>query len=105
MLPMFTSGGRPNQTIAKLTRSSKSRQSRLSTPRRTDVIEHLSELSLLPAIYFVFSRKGCDQTASAIANSRLALTTSEERLEIRSIVARRTAHLDDDDLAVLGFDG
>ena len=105
MVPMFTTGGRPNQMISKLTRPSKSKHRRLSTPRRTEVIEHLSEHSLLPVIYFVFSRKGCDQTAAEVANSSLALTTSEERREIRATVARRTAHLEEQDLAVLGFAG
>ncbi len=105
LLPMFTSDGRPNKTVSKLTRPSRSKHSRLSTPRRADIIEYLAADSLLPVIYFVFSRKGCNQTAAMVANSSLALTTTEERREIRSIVEHRTGHLGEQDLAVLGYSG
>lgn len=105
MLPMFSQDGRANRAISKLTRTSKSRHNRLSTPRRTDVVEHLASERLLPAIFFVFSRKGCDQTAAQVANSTLTLTDREERSEIRTIVERRTAHLGTQDLAVLGYPG
>ena len=103
MLPMFGRNGRPNDTISKLTRSNRNRHARLGTPRRTAVVEHLADEGLLPAIYFVFSRNGCDQTAQHVAQSSLRLTTSEERAEIRRIVERRTAHLAPQDLAVLGY--
>jgi ATP-dependent RNA helicase HelY len=103
MLPMFGKNGRPNETITKLTKSSRNRHARLGTPRRTAVIEHLADEGLLPAIYFVFSRKGCDQMAQQIAHSPLSLTTAAERREIAAIVERRTAHLEPDDLAVLGY--
>jgi ATP-dependent RNA helicase HelY len=105
MLPMFGSNGKPNNTISKLTRSSRNRHARLGIPRRTAVIEHLAEEGLLPAIYFVFSRKGCDQTAQLVAQSSLNLTSADERREIRSIVETRTAHLSPQDLAVLGYSG
>jgi ATP-dependent RNA helicase HelY len=68
------------------------------------VVEHLSNEGLLPAIYFVFSRKGCDQLARQIAQAGFALTNSEEREEIRAVIDRRTVDLDKTDLAVLGFD-
>jgi ATP-dependent RNA helicase HelY len=103
MLPMFGRNGRPNDTISKLTRSSRNRHARLGTPRRTAVIEHLADEHLLPAIYFVFSRNGCDQTAQHVAQSSLRLTTSDERDQIRRVVERRTAHLAPQDLAVLGY--
>jgi len=103
MLPMFGRNGRPNDRITKLTRSNRNRHARLGTPRRTAVVEHLADEGLLPAIYFVFSRKGCDQTAQQVAHSSLTLTTADERSEIRRIVERRTAHLSPQDLAVLGY--
>jgi len=105
MQPMFTSGGRPNPGLVKLTRSEKSRHRRLSSPQRTAVVEHLAAEGLLPAIYFLFSRKGCDQVAKQIATGGFSLTDSTERAEIRAVIGRRTAHLDTQDLAVLGFDG
>ena len=75
MLPMFDRNGRPNHTITKLTRSSRNRHARLGTPRRTAVVEHLADDGLLPVIYFVFSRNGCDQTAQQVARSAMTLTT------------------------------
>lgn len=105
MMPMFGSGGRPNGTITKITQSQGSRHRRLSTPRRVEIVEELNSASLLPAIYFVFSRKGCEQTAREVAHSTLRLTDSAERTEIRRIVAERTAHVPEHDLAVLGYEG
>ena len=67
MLDVFTRGGRTNPTISKLLGRSKGRFQRFTTPRRTDVIEALESDHLLPVIYFVFSRKGCDAAAAQIA--------------------------------------
>lgn len=105
MVPMFGSSGRPNNTITKITQSSGNRHRRLSTPRRTEIVEELDAASLLPAIYFVFSRKGCEQTAREVAHSTLRLTNTAERAEIRRVVKERTAHVPEHDLAVLGYDG
>jgi ATP-dependent RNA helicase HelY len=105
MLDVFTRGGRTNPTISKLLGRSKGRFQRFATPRRTDVIESLERDHLLPVIYFVFSRKGCDAAAAQIASSGLGLTTESERDQIRAIVNDHVAHLGPDDLAVLGFGG
>ncbi len=103
MLPIFGKNGRPNGAIRKMLASGRSRERRLSTPRRVPVVQYLDTCGLLPCIYFVFSRKGCDQTAQEVGNAGLKLTTPEEMLEIRSIVERRVGHLSSSDLAVLGY--
>jgi ATP-dependent RNA helicase HelY len=104
MLPVFARNGRPNPTISKLLARSRGRRQRFSTPRRVDVVRDLADEGLLPAIYFVFSRKGCDQTAEQVASAGLQLTTADERVEIRSVIARHVAHLSETDLVVLGHD-
>jgi ATP-dependent RNA helicase HelY len=104
MLPVFARNGRPNPTVTKLLSRSRGRRQRFSTPRRVEVVRELADDALLPAIYFVFSRKGCDQTAEQIAGAGFDLTTSDERAEIRAIAARHVAHLSEADLAVLGHD-
>ena len=104
MLDVFTRGGRTNPTISKLLGRSKGRFQRFVTPRRTDVIESLEDDHLLPAIYFIFSRKGCDAAAAQVASSGLGLTSKSERDEIREIVNEHVAHLSPDDLTVLGFE-
>jgi ATP-dependent RNA helicase HelY len=104
MLPVFGSNGRPNTAIAKLLGRSSSRYRRFSTPRRTEVAAYLRGAGLLPVIYFVFSRKGCDQAAEQVAAAGLELTDTNDRRRIAAIIERHVAHLSPDDLSVLGFE-
>ena len=77
---------------------------RLFTPRRPEVIEMLDERDMLPALYFIFSRVGCEEAVAACLDAGLRLTTPDERIRIRAIVDEHTAALSDDDLDVLGYD-
>jgi len=77
---------------------------RWGTPRRAEVVEHLEGSGLLPAIVFIFSRKGCDEAARAVFEEGRRLTTSQERDRIRAIAEHHLRHLDDGDLAVLDHD-
>jgi ATP-dependent RNA helicase HelY len=104
MAPVFGKSGRANGAIRKMLASSKGRHRRFSAPRRVAVVKELDEQGLVPCIYFVFSRKGCDQTAQEIANADFGFTTSDERKEIRSIAERHVAHLSVEDLTVLGYE-
>ncbi|RZI90501.1 MAG: DEAD/DEAH box helicase, partial [Microbacterium sp.] len=70
---------------------------------RPEVVELLRRANLLPAIFFIFSRAGCDGAVQQVRRSGLRLTSREERDEIRQIVDERTRTLHDEDLAVLGF--
>jgi ATP-dependent RNA helicase HelY len=63
----------------------------------------LDDHSMLPAIYFVFSRVGCDNAVRDVLFSDTVLTTVEERKEIRDAIDARTSHLSGDDLESLGF--
>ncbi len=78
--------------------------SRHLVPRRDATIERLSAENLLPAIYFIFSRQGCDTAVGQLANSGLALTSPAERRALAEIAARHTAGLGPDDLAALEYD-
>jgi ATP-dependent RNA helicase HelY len=73
-------------------------------PRRDATIERLEAEGLLPAIYFIFSRQGCDTAVGQLLNSGLRLTTGGQRAQLREIAQRHTAGLSDADLAVLGYD-
>src|SRR5437762_535053 len=44
-------------------------------PRREEVVEVLAQSDMLPAIYFVFSRAGCDRSVQWLRESGLRLTT------------------------------
>ena len=76
---------------------------RIERMDRPDVVGLLGRANLLPAIFFIFSRVGCDAAVQQVRRSGLRLTTPEERDEIRAIVERRTHALAQEDLAVLGF--
>lgn len=70
---------------------------------RPEVVELLARSNLLPAIFFIFSRAGCDGAVQQVRRARVRLTSQEERSEIRAIVEERTRTLLDEDLAVLGY--
>jgi ATP-dependent RNA helicase HelY len=106
LLPTFvTRDGRtrPNGRIEHMLGLEKGGRKRFATPHRTEVIERLAGEGMLPAIYFIFSRAGCDAAAMRLVDSGIRLTDREERSAIREIVDERTAHLQDSDLEVLGF--
>ncbi|MDH3518359.1 MAG: RNA helicase, partial [Acidimicrobiia bacterium] len=73
------------------------------TPRRIETVERLGAEGMLPAIYFIFSRAGCDAAAIALAESGVRLVDSSNRSIIRRIAEERTAHLSDRDLDALDF--
>ncbi|MEY4451735.1 MAG: hypothetical protein RLZZ380_856 [Actinomycetota bacterium] len=73
---------------------------KLSKP---ETIELLRDANLLPAIFFIFSRAGCDAAVKSCQYSDLGLTTKEEREEIRQIVEERCASIADEDLSTLGY--
>jgi ATP-dependent RNA helicase HelY len=79
-------------------------RSRFYTPRRVETIERLTSESLLPVIYFIFSRKGCDEAVRQCFDAGVRVTQPEDRVRIRQLVEARTASLSDADLDVLGYD-
>lgn len=83
----------------------KSRQrARWSTPHRLDIIDMLEKKGLLPTIWFVFSRKGCDEAADALARSGARFTNREQAREMRALAEDHLASLDESDLRLLNAD-
>ncbi|GAA0994875.1 DEAD/DEAH box helicase [Subtercola frigoramans] len=70
---------------------------------RAELTDLLDEHNLLPAIFFIFSRVGCDQAVKQVLRAGVRLTTNDEREDIRHIVDERCRTLLDEDLAVLGY--
>lgn len=70
---------------------------------RPDFIELLGQHTLLPAIFFIFSRAGCEAAVNQVMRSGVRLTSHEERVEIRQIVDERLYAIPDEDLGVLGY--
>lgn len=55
-------------------------------PRRIEVITKLKQMDILPCIFFIFSRKGCNDAVNAMLRSGMALTTSQERAQIEDYI-------------------
>jgi ATP-dependent RNA helicase HelY len=92
---------RPNKGGTRPVRSANVQ--RIERLDRPEVVKLLQRSSLLPAIFFIFSRVGCDAAVQQVRRSGVKLTTPEERAEIRALVEERTRALLDEDLAVLGY--
>lgn len=118
LLDLFVDDGRVNPEILRLEKEShrnirssnqrnwnssdyKSyRQKQLSKP---EIIEKLESQGYLPAIFFVFSRIGCDAAVRSCIQANLRMTTSAERSEIKTVIAEKTAELPQEDYAILDF--
>ncbi len=70
---------------------------------RFAVVDLLEEAHLLPSIYFIFSRAGCQGAVAQCVGAGLRLTTPAQEAEIRRIVEERCATIPAEDLDVLGF--
>jgi ATP-dependent RNA helicase HelY len=115
LLDLFVDEGGVNPEIIRLERKSrgfagkgshwKERHSRIPQLTRPETIEILDERSYLPAIYFIFSRAGCDAAVEQALRANISLTNAEERSEIREIIDRQTKDLPTEDFGILGFAG
>jgi len=76
---------------------------RVYVPRREEVVEVLAQNEMLPAIYFVFSRAGCDRSVEWLMDAGIRLTTREEADRIREFADMRVAWMAEEDLETLGF--
>ena len=78
-------------------------RSRDWVPTRIEVVDLLERERLLPAIYFIFSRAGCDQALAQCRAANINLTTRDERDRIAEFFDLRVAQLDPADLDALGY--
>ena len=76
---------------------------RVYVPRREEVVEVLAEQEILPAIYFVFSRAGCERSVRWLREAGVRLTTRDEAVRIRERAEIRAAWIDEGDLTTLGW--
>jgi ATP-dependent RNA helicase HelY len=76
---------------------------RVYVPRREEVVERLGQEGMLPAIYFVFSRAGCDASVRYVTDAGLRLTSRDEADAIREAADGHAAWMDQADLEALGY--
>ena len=75
---------------------------RWASPRRTAVATDLRRNGMLPAIHFVFSRKGCEEARDSLLRSGVDFNTAEEAQEVEEFVRRMLDDVPSQDLQVLG---
>jgi len=93
-------GYRPHQAKGGSRGFDGPRIERLSKP---EMIEILDQEDMLPAIFFIFSRAGCEAAVKASAHSSIRLTNQDDRNEIRRIVEDKVRNIPDEDLSALGY--
>jgi superfamily II RNA helicase len=94
---------RPGQLQASLRGRNFRPSLAIQTPRRTEVIEQLEAIDLLPCIYFIFSRAACEDAVRQCVRDGMRLLDRSSRRRIRAIAEERTVDLGDEDLEALGY--
>lgn len=87
-----------------LGRSGAERKKRISDRERRVIIDKLGQRRMLPAIEFIFSRKGCDKAVEALLRHNEVLTTREQRAEITKEIAALRATLTESDRRAVHFE-
>ena len=107
LLPTFVARDgrrRPNPKIKHMLGLERGGRRRFRAPSRVEVVETLARESMLPAIYFIFSRAGCDGAARRLVEAGARLTRRDDRAIIAEVAEERTSHLSAGDLVVLGYE-
>lgn len=79
------------------------RHARPSRASRMEILERLEEGSLLPAIFFIFSRNGCDEAVEQLLTRGVDLTDAEDKRAIEARLDELVEQMPREDLGVLGF--
>lgn len=83
---LLKNGGENYKLLRKNTPKSFDRRKSKSAFETVNVVKELHQKNLLPAIYFVFSRRGCDEYLSEFLYQKIKLTSKEERYQILEYV-------------------
>lgn len=103
-----TNGAGPNGDGASTPRPGPGRRrrhwraGRWGPPRRAELIAELEARAMLPALWFIFSRNGCEQAAAGLVRTGARLAGDDESARIRAVARSRLVGFEPDDLAELG---
>ena len=78
-------------------------QPRVPRTSRLQILDRLGEENLLPAIFFIFSRNGCDEAVEQLLTHGIDLTTDEDKRVIEERLDALVAQMPREDLGILGF--
>ena len=82
----------------------KQNSKRWVTPRRSEIIAELKKLEMLPAIYFIFSRKGCDEARDAMVRYVGSLNNEDEGKKAREDAEEKFGLLTEEEKRILRVD-
>lgn len=72
-------------------------------PKRSDVVQHMYAKHMLPAIYFIFSRAGCEGAVKQLLVDKVDFSTPKQREEILTTVDDGVKDIAPEDLEIIGF--
>ncbi len=78
------SGQKANLRLIPKKKQQKVERGSIPVPTLGDVLSRLDDRDMLPAIYFIFSRRGCDQAVAEVAN--FSLVNEAESAELKRII-------------------
>ena len=86
-------------------REGRNNRGAVGRPRRGEVIDHLDKTERLPAIFFVFSRQGCDDAVRNYLEHGTEFLDGRERRRVGTIVEEHVRDIGAADLEALGYEG
>ncbi|MFM1825545.1 MAG: hypothetical protein RLZZ37_180 [Actinomycetota bacterium] len=106
LIPLFSNEeGQINKKVLNLYKRSFTKSHvKSEIPTRVEIVENIKDYELLPSIYFIFSRKGCDQAVEQIRKSNVKLTNEDERFEIKKYLQNRFDDIEASDWSALRVD-
>jgi superfamily II RNA helicase len=78
------SGQKANLRLIPKKKQQKVERGSIPVPTLGDVLSRLDDRDMLPAIYFIFSRRGCDQAVAEVGN--FSLVNEAESAELKRII-------------------
>jgi ATP-dependent RNA helicase HelY len=103
LFPLFDAKGHADRRTVDLAQNESIHTERMRYVRRAPdndllhIVEALRVARMLPAIYFIFSRRGCREAMARCEIHGVDLTTDEEKERIAALYEERLAAVDDDD--------
>lgn len=97
-------GGPLGALVSAIAKMPGDARGRVSDRDRRRMIDVLAERDMLPAIEFIFSRKGCDKAVEALVRRDVTLTDRTERARIAARIEEVRKRISETDRYAIGFE-
>ncbi len=106
---LYGEGGEVNPALLTAIRNHSAKRPeergrRMGDGARRHLIESLGKRDMLPAIHFIFSRKGCDMAVAALLKAGVSLTSPSEHREIRRHIDELRSSMSESDRRAVRFE-